>query len=154
MPATAYTNEYRYEARGTDPDGETFVWTEVPEEFVCETLRRETPDARDLNDVLIAMRKGAEADADYLVFRAVPVADRTELRVVYTTAPAAYDGHGTVELTQVAGTDQQGRVIRKVGIRPEHGEWQTQRYGSGMHLTVAEELVLGGKYADTWTMTE
>ena len=154
MPATQYTNEYRYEARFTASDVAPGEWVEIDEESVRANLAVETPDPRELNDVLIAMRKGATADLPGIEFRAVPIPRQAELRVAYTTAPAAYDGFGTVELVQVAGTDQQGRVIRKVGIRPEHGEWQTQRYGSGMHLTVAEDLVLGSKYADIWTMTE
>ncbi len=151
MPATQYTHEYRYEGKHithTDHD-----WVPVTEEFVCEKLAAETPDPRDLNEILISMRQdGHEADDGTLVFRAVPIPRQSELRVVYTTAPAAYDGFQTMTLVEVAGTDNVGRTIRKVGIRPENWEWQTQRYGSGMHPAVEEDDLR--KFSDLWTMTE
>jgi len=145
MPAT--THEYRYETRPVTTT--TAPWAPVSEELVCEILSQETPDPRELNDILIEMRKGAEADADGMVFRAVPVAPRKD-RVVYTTATAVYDGFGTVTLAENVGTDRRGCTIRKVGISPEHWEWQTQRYGSGMHAAVEESEI--EQYKDIWTM--
>lgn len=145
MPATC---EYRFEMK---PAAAT-EWWPTTEEYVCKKLAVETPDPRELNDILIAMRKGAEADANGLVFRAVPIARQEDLRVVYTTAPAVYDGFGTTTLVEVAGTDRHGRTIRKVGIRPEHFEWQTQRYGSGMHPAVEESEI--EKFKDIWTMAK
>ncbi len=144
MPTTC---EYRYEVKLPDAT----EWLPVEEETVCEVLRLETPDARDLNDILIAMRNGSTADTDGLVFRAVPAAQE-ELRVVYTTAPEAYDGFGTRTLAEVAGTDRRGKTIRKVGIRPNAWEWQTQRYGSGMHAAVEEGEI--EKFSDLWMMVD
>ncbi len=152
MPATAYTNEYRFEARFTASDVEPGEWVEIDEESVCENLRSETPDPVDLNNILREMRLGATADLPGIEFRAVPIARQTDLRVVYTTAPEAYDGFGTVTLAEVAGIDSHGRAIRKVGIRPEHWDWQTQRYGSGMHVAVRESEI--ERFKDIWTMTE
>jgi hypothetical protein len=48
-------------------------WIPVTEEFVCKRLAVETPDPHDLNDILIEMRKGTEAEAKGLIFRAVPI---------------------------------------------------------------------------------
>jgi hypothetical protein len=59
---------------------------------------------------------------------------------LYTTAPSAYDGFGTVELDPDAGTDNRGLTIRKVAVEPDHLDWQMARYASGLHgcVTAAE----------------
>lgn len=56
----------------------------------------------------------------------------------YTTAPKEYDGFGTRTLIPVVGYDN-GKVVRKVEIDPQHRGWQEARYGSGMHALWTED---------------
>lgn len=51
-----------------------------------------------------------------------------EYRLHKTTAPAAYDGHGTK-------TIYDGGDIRYVLVRPENEQWQYGRYQSGLFAT-------------------
>ncbi len=59
-----------------------------------------------------------------------------------TTAPEAYDGFGTLTLemldtvTRYAGSERQ---YRKIAVRPEHAEWQQQRYSSGLYVCLTPE---------------
>jgi hypothetical protein len=55
---------------------------------------------------------------------------------LYTTAPANYDGFGTVEMEADAGEDNRGLTIRKVAVQHEHLDWQMARYASGLHGVV------------------
>jgi DNA polymerase-3 subunit beta len=57
--------------------------------------------------------------------------DRVEDVILWTTAPAAYNGFNTVEVSPEAGKDSRGNPVRKVSVKAEHREWQEQRYGSG-----------------------
>lgn len=52
---------------------------------------------------------------------------------MYTSAPEAYDGFGTKTLAVVGRDRQSGNPVRKVAVENDHMDWQTQRYGSGMH---------------------
>lgn len=52
----------------------------------------------------------------------------------YTTAPVDYDGFGTRD-RGVAGYDGD-KPVRLVEIDPRHLEWQTGRYGSGLHAAL------------------
>lgn len=47
--------------------------------------------------------------------------------VAFTTAPRAYDGFGTIELS---AHDERSRYVL---IREEHLAWQQGRYSSGIH---------------------
>jgi len=67
------------------------------------------------------------------------IAKAKRLRTAYTTAPSDYDGFGTVTYEFEAGTDNRGLTVRKVGIEPDHWDWQTGRYLSGMHAVATEE---------------
>lgn len=67
------------------------------------------------------------------------IAKAKRLRTAYTTAPIDYDGFGTVTYDHDAGTDNRGLTIRKVRIEPEHWDWQTMRYGSGLHGVATPE---------------
>ncbi len=64
--------------------------------------------------------------------------DKTQV-VLYTTAPAAYDGFSTTELMADAGQDDRGRVIRKVSLERRDLEWQTSRYDSGLYAWTTPE---------------
>lgn len=57
--------------------------------------------------------------------------DTVVYRVAITTAPAAYDGFGTISLVETY--DGEGKEARIVLIRDEHFVWQTMRYSSGCH---------------------
>lgn len=61
----------------------------------------------------------------------------------YTTAPEAYDGFGTKTIEVVGDwvskSNGQRKPVRKVQIDPEHFNWQSMRYSSGMHPTWTEE---------------
>lgn len=133
MPAT----QYRFEARNADEPDE---WHETTEDYVRERLRRDDPVA-DLDVIIEAMKHGDEANDDSCVFRAVPITLPADLRIIYTVAPAVYDGFGTITIDPAAGTTIAGRVIRKVGIRPDAWEWQTTRYWSGSRRPWTEEEV-------------
>lgn len=66
--------------------------------------------------------------------------DRPKVETVirYTTAPEAYDGFGTRTLYNRCGFDN-GKPVRRVEIQVPHLEWQEQRYGSGMHVSLSED---------------
>jgi hypothetical protein len=51
----------------------------------------------------------------------------------WTTAPAAYDCFGTMELATEG--EWHGRVLRRVLMHPEHATYQSDRYASGLHGT-------------------
>jgi hypothetical protein len=72
----------------------------------------------------------------------------------YTSAPEAYDGFGTLTL-EVVGKCRRGNVVRKVSTPVEHFEWQTMRYGSGLHTYTSERcpLEMYVKFGD-WTLTD
>jgi hypothetical protein len=53
--------------------------------------------------------------------------------LLYTTAPGEYDGFGTQTLDADTGRDNRGMVVRLVSVKPEHLDWQQQRYASGLH---------------------
>lgn len=54
----------------------------------------------------------------------------TYWHVRQTDAPAEYDGFGTFAVAQY---DDDNRTQRIVLIRDEHYNWQSARYGSGLH---------------------
>jgi hypothetical protein len=60
-------------------------------------------------------------------------------RRAYTTAPEAYDSFGTTTINPDAGRDHRGQFLRLVEIEPEHWDWQTGRYASGLHAVATEE---------------
>ena len=61
-------------------------------------------------------------------------------KIIYTTAPIAYDGFSTKEIeTGVYETDK-GKAIRKVEFKEKDFNWQMGRYASGMHLAVEQKL--------------
>jgi hypothetical protein len=88
------------------------------------------------------------------VERIVTTASSVDETVVgWTTAPEAYDGFGTETLTLDAGRDVgRGLPVRKVLIRKKHFDWQTQRYGSGMHPFVTEAEAR--KFSAIWDIYE
>lgn len=55
-----------------------------------------------------------------------------EVHTRYTTAPVDYDGFGT-QTERVVGRDKRGQDIREVVIQGDHLQWQSMRYGSGLH---------------------
>jgi hypothetical protein len=65
---------------------------------------------------------------------AIGTSSRTYV-VVETTAPAAADGFGTLELHEY--TPLNGG--RYVAVAREHLTWQTQRYGSGLHAATIHD---------------
>jgi len=65
--------------------------------------------------------------------------EHKKLQPIITTAPAAYDGFGTVELSPEVGTDMRGRPLRLVVIQPDHLDWQLSRYSSGLHVACSRE---------------
>ena len=56
---------------------------------------------------------------------------QTPTVIAYTTAPDAYDGFGTVTLSEAGLLDR--KPLRKVQIEQAHYDWQSMRYGSGMY---------------------
>ncbi len=56
---------------------------------------------------------------------------------IYTTAPAEYDGFGTHTL-ETLGDTKYGQPLRKVSVRSDFIEWQTQRYLSGMYAAMGQ----------------
>ncbi|MGA7122392.1 MAG: hypothetical protein WBY94_19975 [Polyangiaceae bacterium] len=58
-------------------------------------------------------------------------------RIVWTTAPEAYDGFGT-QTIEACGT-LYGKVLRRVVIEPSNYVYQTSRYGSGLHPSWEED---------------
>jgi hypothetical protein len=56
-----------------------------------------------------------------------------------TCAPDAYDGFGTTEIMVMPGEFKQQRVYRQVAIRPEHSQWQRDRYSSGLYACISPE---------------
>ena len=58
----------------------------------------------------------------------------------YTTAPASYDGFGTIELgTPACSKGNTNTRYRKVAVQPEHLRWQEQRYFSGLKACIDED---------------
>lgn len=73
----------------------------------------------------------------------IQVEDRPETErlttLVYTTAPAAYDGFGSSTVRNCLHTPYDGAVpytVRQVRVRREHAHWQTLRYQSGGYIVV------------------
>lgn len=62
-----------------------------------------------------------------------------EYKVRYTSAPEAYDGFGTHTTDTEVAVDHRGRVLRKAAIDPEHLNWQSMRYSSGLYACLSEE---------------
>ena len=66
-----------------------------------------------------------------------PTGGRPPRLLAVTSAPAQYDGFGTVA---VAATHEANSLMtpagRVVAIDPEHYEWQARRYLSGMYCCV------------------
>lgn len=58
-------------------------------------------------------------------------AGRQERLLATTTAPANYDGFGTLTLAPNPLMGPQGRLVL---IHPEHLEWQIRRYASGNYF--------------------
>lgn len=67
---------------------------------------------------------------------------QTDRIVYYTSAPEGYDGFGTETLAVVGREPRTGNDVRKVSTPAEHHEWQTQRYGSGLHRYTSPSLTL------------
>jgi hypothetical protein len=63
----------------------------------------------------------------------------TDRIIRYTTASERYDGFGTETVEVTKFVDNRGREFRKVSILPENYDWQTLRYGSGLHVAYDEE---------------
>lgn len=81
------------------------------------------------------------------------VNDSLEGRVIlYTGAPACYDGFGTETLVADAGSDTQGRVLRKVAVLAEHLDWQRTRYSSGLHGSATPEEA--SRFRSIWTIRD
>lgn len=147
--ATTTGQTYRFECKR---DNET-TWHPIGETTVRRMLAKETPD-REMLDLIIEDMKatGAEANDAELTFRAVPAGPTAppDWRVAWTTAPADYDGWGTVTLDAEAGTTDRGQVIRKVLIDPRHWDWHMQRYGSGNYVGLSEAEL--PRFRSFWTM--
>ena len=75
----------------------------------------------------------------------------SERIILYTTAPADYDGFSTIELSPGAGHDNRGKVLRKVSMEPRDKQWQTGRYASGLHGFVPPDEA--AKYPEIWHIT-
>ena len=133
------TTAYRYEARlKTDDPGQ---WFAVERGYLEKLLAATAMTPYEVGFCIEDMHKGGEADDEDNVYRAVKLGDPAEgFRVAYTTAPADYDGFGTVTLVPDAGRDlTNGQTLRKVGIRPDAWAWQTSQYASGLHGCIVEE---------------
>lgn len=122
---------YRYEARYHDSS----EWLPIPEWLLRKRL---AVDSASVDNIIEAMCDGDEADDEAMVYRAVEIIDESDYEIVLTTAPKDYDGFGTIELSPRVGLDHCDRPLRRVAIRPEHWEWQTLRYGSGLHAVATE----------------
>lgn len=57
---------------------------------------------------------------------------------LYTTATEDYD-HSSTQTLQMLQEEYRGKQLRKVRIQPECYKWQTDRYGSGLHLILTVE---------------
>jgi hypothetical protein len=55
--------------------------------------------------------------------------------IAVTTAPESYDGFGTKTIAHLPYKTKLGKQYRKVCIQQQHYEWQSARYGSGIHPT-------------------
>lgn len=70
--------------------------------------------------------------------------------LIYTTAPAVYDGFGT-ETVEVVGETSDGRELRCVRVQFPHLEWQRRRYLSGNHIALDEAEVFRRVHAKVIT---
>lgn len=72
-------------------------------------------------------------------------------KVSYTahqiTAPAAYDGFGTISLRDWT---YDGKTTRLILIREEHRRWQEGRYNSGMFYLAEPEVELSAIMETLW----
>lgn len=75
------------------------------------------------------------------------------MKTFYTSAPIAYDGFSTRTLATVGLDRINGEPVRKVECEERDYDWQTGRYGSGMHRYTNERISLEAyvKYGD-WTV--
>lgn len=104
--------------------------------------------------IVLALRDDPDIDDDFKATTVLTPADKAalagidikaliekakRLKTAYTTAPSEYDGFGTVTYDFEVGTDNRGLTVRKVGIEPDHWDWQTARYQSGLHGVATEE---------------
>lgn len=71
--------------------------------------------------------------------------------MLYTVAPASYDGFSTVEVIPDAGRDNHDRVVRLVCLEPRDLDWQTGRYASGMHAYATPDEALN--WPKIWRIT-
>lgn len=69
----------------------------------------------------------------------------SDFRLVRTTAPAAYDGFGTIHLRDSYLNDRPARLVL---IDAKSWDWQTGRYSSGMHGFEVEELGGTGMFTE------
>jgi len=56
---------------------------------------------------------------------------------IWTTAPRDYDAFGTEEVEQSG--EWCGKVLRRVLAHPHHADYQSDRYGSGLHYSGRED---------------
>jgi hypothetical protein len=63
----------------------------------------------------------------------MPAPSASDRITLYTTAPKAYDGFSTRELSANAGTDNQGKTVRLVSLEARDRDWQASRYASGLY---------------------
>ena len=59
------------------------------------------------------------------------------MSTLYTTAPADYDGFGTIT-DDIAGHDKHGKQVRRVTVDPAYLNWQVMRYTSGLYMAADE----------------
>ena len=61
------------------------------------------------------------------------------MSIIYTTAPVAYDAHGTETIMDPAGYWRRSNgvmePVRKVSAISRHAQWQIGRYASGLYFT-------------------
>jgi hypothetical protein len=70
--------------------------------------------------------------------------------IIYTTAPSDYDGFSVRELDANAGTDNRGKIVRKVIMETRDEEWYRQRCGSGLHATATQDEV--DRFPEIWRL--
>lgn len=67
---------------------------------------------------------------------------------IYTTAPSQYDGFSATEACSDAGRDDRGRV----SLERRDLDWQTTRYGSGLHGWATEDEA--SRFPTIWRLSE
>jgi len=62
------------------------------------------------------------------------------MKTVFTTAPQDYDGFSTETADENAGRDKSsGKIYRQVEMQDRDYNWQSSRYGSGMHCSMSQD---------------